>query len=141
VIPPERAAALLYRDAGRAAEVAPALRLTAQDCIELGVVDVLVPEPKGGAHVDPDEAARQLKKFLLSELVQIQGVSPSRLVKARYDKFRKMGRYSSRISVAVSKERAQIQEYLSQRLEEVKEYLPSRAEEVPLQKEEDEELH
>jgi len=133
VIPPERAAILLYRDVNKAEEVAPALRLTAQDCEELGVVDVLVPEPKGGAHVDPDEAARQLKKFILSELVQIHGVAPQRLVKARYEKFRHMGRYSSRISVAISKEREEIQGYLSQRLEELKEYRPSRAEEIPLQ--------
>ncbi len=135
VIPPERAAVLLYRDASRAEEVAPALRLTAEDCKELGVVDVLVPEPKGGAHVAPDEAARQLKKFLLNELVQVQGISANRLVKARYAKFRGMGRYSSRISVAISKERDQLQEYISQRLEEFKEYLPSRAEEVPLEEE------
>jgi len=96
-------------------------------------VDILVPEPKGGSHVDPDEAARQLKRFLLGELVEIQGVPPGRLVKARYDKFRKMGRYSSRISVAISKERAEIQGYLAERLGELSEYLPSRAEEVPLE--------
>jgi len=135
VMPPERAAALLYRDPSRADEIAPALRLTAEDCMELRVVDALVPEPKGGAHVDPDEAARQLKKFLLNELVEIQGMSPGRLVRARYDKFRKMGRYTSRISVAFSKEREQIQDYLSRALEELKEYLPSRAEEVPLKEE------
>jgi acetyl-CoA carboxylase carboxyl transferase alpha subunit/acetyl-CoA carboxylase carboxyl transferase beta subunit len=132
VIPPERAAVLLYRDASRAEEVAPALRLTAEDCRELGVADMLVPEPTGGAHVAPDEAARQLKKFLLNEMVQLQGVSASRLVKARYAKFRGMGRYSSRIGVTISKERSQLQEYISQRLEEFKEYLPSKAEEVPL---------
>jgi len=94
-----------------------------------------VPEQKGGAHVAPDEAARQLKKFLLNELVQVQGISANRLVKARYAKFRGMGRYSSRISVAISKERDQIQEFIAQRLEEFKEYLPSRAEEVPLEEE------
>jgi acetyl-CoA carboxylase carboxyl transferase subunit beta len=136
VMPPERAAVLLYRDASRADEVAPALRLTSEDCMKLGVVDVLVPEPRGGAHVAPDEAARQLKKFLLNELVQVQGVSAARLVRARSNKFRAMGRYSSRISVAISKEGAQLQEFLSQRLEEFKEYLPSRAEEVPLEGEE-----
>jgi len=134
VIPPERAALLLYRDANRAEEVAPALRLTAQDCADLGVVDLLVPEPKGGAHVDPDEAARQIKKYLLSELVQIHGIAPQRLIRARYDKYRHMGRYSSRISVAISKERAEIEEFFSQRLEELKEYRLSEAEEVPRQK-------
>ncbi len=135
VVPPERAAALLYRDASRADEIAPALRLTAEDCIELRVVDGLVPEPKGGAHVDPDEAARQLKKFLLIELVEIQGFSGGRLIRARYDKFRKMGRYNSRASLALSKESAQLQDYLSRVVEELKEYLPSRAEEIPLHEE------
>ncbi len=133
VIPPERAAVLLYRDASRADEVAPALRLTSEDCMKLGVVDVLVPEPRGGAHVAPDEAARQLKKFLLNELVQVQGISAARLVRARSGRFRAMGRYSSRINVAISKEGAQLQEFLSQRLEELKEFLHSRAEEVPLE--------
>jgi acetyl-CoA carboxylase carboxyl transferase alpha subunit len=138
VVPPERAAALLYRDVNRAEEVASALRLTASDCKELGVVDVVVPEPKGGAHADPDEAARQLKRFLLSELTQIQGVAPRALVKERYEKFRYMGRYSSRISVTISKERAQIQDFLSQRVEELKGYLPSAEEEVPPTKGEEE---
>jgi len=136
VVPPERAAVILYRDAAKAEEVALALRITAQDCKQLGVVDVVVPEPKGGAHSDPNEAARLLKRFLLNELVQIQRLHPRTLVKERYHKFRHMGRYSSRISVAISRERAQIQEYLSQRLGELKEFLPSKAVEVPLEKEE-----
>ena len=138
VMPPERAAALLYRDVSRAEEIAPALRLTAKDCIDLGVVDALVPEPRGGAHLDPDEAARQLRKFLLSELARVQGASTGRLIKARYDKFRRMGCFVTR-AAPVSKERSQVQEYLSHRLEELKEYLPSRAEEVPLSEEDEEE--
>ncbi|MEA1959554.1 MAG: acetyl-CoA carboxylase carboxyl transferase subunit beta, partial [Chloroflexota bacterium] len=132
VIPPERAATLLYRDVGKAEEVAPSLRLTAKDCADLGVVDVIVPEPKGGAHVSPDEAARQLKKYLLNELVQVQGSLWGKLTKARYDKFRAIGRYSSRMSVAFSKERSQIYEYISQKVEELKDYMPSRAREVPI---------
>ncbi len=136
VVPPERAAVLLYHDATKAEEVAPALMITAQDCKQLGVVDVVVPEPKGGAHSDPDEAARLLKRFLLDELVKIQRLHPRTLVRERYHKFRHMGRYSSRLSVAISRERAQIQEYLSHRLEELKEFLPSKAVEVPLEKEE-----
>ena len=136
VVPPERAAVLLYHDATKAEEIAPALRITAQDCKQLGVVDVVVPEPKGGAHSDPDEAARLLKRFILNELVQIQSLHPRTLVRERYQKFRHMGRYSSRLSVAISRERAQIQGYLSHRLEELKEFLPSRAVEVPLEKKE-----
>ena len=131
VIPPERAAVLLYRDASRAEEVAPALRLTAADCAELGVADVVVPEPKGGAHVDPDETARQLRRFILDELSQLQGASASRLVRARYDKYRRIGSYF-RFGTAVSRERSQLQEFISRRLDEFKEYLPSRAVEIPL---------
>ncbi len=132
VVPPERAAALLYRDVSRAAEVAPALRLTAHDLMELGVVDILVPEPKGGAHADPDEAARQLKKLLLSELVRIQKFHHRTLVKERYERFRHVGRYGTRLGVVISREMAQLQEYLARRVEELKEYLPSRAVEISL---------
>jgi len=135
VVPPERAAAMLYQDVTKAEEIASALRITAQDCKQLGVVDVVVPEPKGGAHADPEEAARLLKRFLLNELVRIQRLRPRTLINERYDKFRHMGRYSSRISVAISKERAQIEEYLSQRLDGLKSLLPSKEVEVPLPKE------
>ncbi len=138
IMPPERAAILLYRDESRAAEVAPALRLTAQDCVELGVVDVLVPEPKGGAHTDPDEAARQFRRILISEMVQVRSASIDDLVKARYEKFRSMGRYSSRISITLSKDMAEIQSYLADRLMDLREYLPSRAVDVPLKEEDDE---
>lgn len=131
VIPPERAAALLYRDASRAEEVAPALRLTAQDCKQMGVADVIVPEPKGGAHTDPEEAARQLKKFLLDEVVEAQGVYPRTLVRERYERYRLMGRYSTRIGFALSREMAQLQDGVARVVEELMAYLPSRAEEVP----------
>ncbi|MDY6917966.1 MAG: carboxyl transferase domain-containing protein, partial [Chloroflexota bacterium] len=135
VMPPERAATLLYHDESKAAEVAPALRLTAKDCLDLGVVDVVVAEPKGGAHTDPDEAARQLKRVLLSEMVQVRSASLDSLIRARYDKFRSMGRYTSRISAALSKDMAQIQDYVADRVEGIMEYLPSRAHEVPLKDE------
>ena len=124
VVPPEQAAALLYRDVTKAEAIAPALRITAQDCKQLGVVDVIVPEPKGGAHADPDEAARLLKRFILNELVGIQRLRPRTLINERYDKFRHMGRYSSRIRVAISRERAQIEEYLARRVGELKQDSP-----------------
>ncbi|MFA5367172.1 MAG: acetyl-CoA carboxylase carboxyltransferase subunit alpha/beta [Dehalococcoidia bacterium] len=132
VIPPERAASLLYRDSGKAEEITPALKLTAQDCYELGVVDVIVPEPKGGAHISPDEAARQLKKYILNELVQLQGTFWSRLTKNRYDKYRAMGRYNSRLRVFFSKERSQLSEYISQKVDDLKERKASRSQGVEL---------
>ncbi|MFH1485802.1 MAG: acetyl-CoA carboxylase carboxyltransferase subunit alpha/beta, partial [Chloroflexota bacterium] len=65
VISPEWAASLLFRDVNKAEEVTSALRVTAHDCKKLGVVDRVLLEPEGGAHVDHDEAARLLKRFLL----------------------------------------------------------------------------
>jgi hypothetical protein len=94
-----------------------------------------VPEPAGGAHVSPDEAARLVKKYILDELVQLQGISGSRLIKARYDKYRSIGKYSSRLSVIFSKERSQLYDYLSQKVEEMKERMPSRSREAPLEEE------
>jgi acetyl-CoA carboxylase carboxyl transferase beta subunit/acetyl-CoA carboxylase carboxyl transferase alpha subunit len=135
VIPPERAATLLYRDVTRTEEASAALRMTAKDCSELGVIDVIVPEPAGGAHVSPDEAAQMVKKYILDELVQLQGISGTRLIKARYDKYRAIGKYSSRISVIFSKERSQLYDYLSQKVEDMKDRMPSRSREAPLEEE------
>jgi len=132
VIPPERAASLLFRDSSKAEEIATALKLTAQDCADLGVVDVIVSEPKGGAHVSPDEAARQLKKYILNEIVQLQGTFWGWLTKNRYDKYRSIGRYNSRLRVAFSKERAQLAEYISQKVDELRERLPSHSGEAEL---------
>ena len=103
-ISPEDAAELIYQDEARADEVAESLRLTAQDCLELGIVDIVVPEPPGGAHTNPDEAARQLRRTLLQELAELQSMSQRRMLKKRYDKFRNMGEYSSRYRAAITRE-------------------------------------
>ncbi len=109
VVSPERAASILYRDTTKAQEVASALRLTAHDCKELGVIDVVVPEPRGGAHSNPDEAARQLKRYLIKELVDTQAISIDKLLKQRYQRFRKIGQYGS----AISRQLSQLQDLLS----------------------------
>ncbi len=95
VIAPEGAAAIIYRDASRAEEISRALRLTAHDCKQLGVIDAIVPEPTAIAHGAPDEAAQLLKHALLYELAAIRRRSPEKLVEARYRKFRKMGRFET----------------------------------------------
>lgn len=110
VISPEGAASLLFRDVKKAEEVAAALKLTAHDCRELGVIDVVLPEPDGGAHLDHDEAARLLKKFLVDELVDLQRTPARKLVNSRYRKFRKMGEYNSFFSAVVSKELSELQD-------------------------------
>ena len=88
VISPERAASIFFRDVQRAEELAAALKLTAADCKELGVADVVVPEPAGGAHTDPEEAARLLKNIILRELLDIQARPSTMLVSSRYKRFR-----------------------------------------------------
>jgi acetyl-CoA carboxylase alpha subunit len=101
---PEIAASILYRDSGRAGDAAEALRITAADCVRLGVVDGIVPEPVGGAHSSHEEAARELKQALLQELTTIQFQKRTDLVRQRYRKLRGVGRYSSYLGVRVRQE-------------------------------------
>lgn len=115
VISPERAASIFFRDVERAEELASALRLTAADCKRLGVVDIVVPEPKGGAHTDPAEAARMLRNLILRELLQIQTQSPAKLVKSRYKRFRHLGGRASLLKGVFSKQMTQIQNLLRDR--------------------------
>jgi acyl-CoA carboxylase subunit beta len=91
VIAPEGAAAILYRDAERARDLASALKLTAVDGSVLGVVDTVVPEPEGGAHLDADYAALLLRNFILDALVELRKAGAGKLVEERYRKFRRMG--------------------------------------------------
>ena len=91
VISPEGCAAILWRDAGEARKAAAAFKPDATHCLELGVVDGVVPEPEGGAHTDPDEAARLLGAAILDALDELEGRSPDELRAARREKFRGMG--------------------------------------------------
>jgi acetyl-CoA carboxylase carboxyl transferase alpha subunit len=92
VISPEGAAAILYRDAARAEAVSEVLKLTAHDLRGLGIIDVVVPEPEGGAHLDPDRMAVALKSHVLTALREIRETPLRRLVAKRYRKFRDIGR-------------------------------------------------
>ena len=112
-ISPEGAAELIYQDEGRADEVAESLKLTAHDCREYGIVDLLVQEPPGGAHSDHDEAARQLRRVLLQELAELQSKSVRSLLKERYKKFRNMGEYSSYFRAAINREASALQGFVS----------------------------
>jgi acetyl-CoA carboxylase carboxyl transferase alpha subunit len=113
IISPEDAAGLIYQDEGRADEVAESLKLTALDCREMGIVDLIVSEPPGGAHINPDEAARELRRALLQELAQLQGMHRRRVVSARYKKFRNMGEYSSHFRSAITREVNSLQGMMS----------------------------
>jgi acyl-CoA carboxylase subunit beta len=93
VIAPEGAAAIVHRDAARAQEIADALKMTAYDCLVLGVVDAIVPEPENGAHTDPDYAALLLRGEVVSSLIELRKRDPRRLVEERWRKFRRMGEF------------------------------------------------
>lgn len=94
VISPEGCAAILFADAGRAAEAAEAMRITARDLEALGVIDEVVPEPPGGAHRDPDASARALADALRRHLDALEAeTAAGRLVAGRRERFRRMGRF------------------------------------------------
>jgi acetyl-CoA carboxylase carboxyl transferase subunit alpha len=92
VISPEGCASILWRDAGRAPDAANAMKITATDLKGFGIVDEIVPEPPGGAHVDHEAAFRALDAVLARQLDELSGLSSEELVEARYQKFRAMGR-------------------------------------------------
>ena len=91
VISPEGCAAILWRDAGEKRKAAAAFKPDAAHCLELGVIDGIVPEPEGGAHESPDEAARLLAAAVGDALDELAGMKPHELRKARRAKFRSMG--------------------------------------------------
>ncbi|HUY99959.1 MAG TPA: acetyl-CoA carboxylase carboxyltransferase subunit alpha/beta [Thermomicrobiaceae bacterium] len=104
VIAPEGAAAILFRDASRAPEVAQSLKITAADCLRLGVIDAVVPEPEGGAHGDPDYAAALLLDAVTDALADLVDMSPEKLVRERYRKFRRMGQHNTYLRELVAVE-------------------------------------
>ena len=90
-ITPEGCAAILWRSPEKTAEAANALKLTAQDLLELKVVDEIVPEPLGGAHRDPAAAAQALREALIRNMKTLMKRSGSGLKADRYKRFRKLG--------------------------------------------------
>lgn len=91
VISPEGCAAILWNDRARMQEAADAMKMTAPDLLELKIADEMIPEPEGGAHLNHDLAAQNLKKALEKNLKGLLTMSPSALEKQRYEKFRAMG--------------------------------------------------
>ncbi len=91
VISPEGCAMILWRDAGEAKKAAAAFKPDAAHCLELGVIDGIVPEPEGGAHMDPDGAARMLVEALRDSLDDLVDVPADELRRRRRAKFRSLG--------------------------------------------------
>ena len=94
VISPEGCAAILWRDAGEAKKAAAAFKPDALHCLELGVIDGIVPEPEGGAHTDADEAARLLGESIREALEELESIAPDDLKRRRRAKFRSLGVYA-----------------------------------------------
>jgi len=95
VISPESCAAIIWRDSGKAELAAAALKLTAPDLKQLGIIDDIIPEPEGGAQNDHDAAAEFLRVRLRSSLEELSRMPAKELIDRRYEKFRKMGNFFS----------------------------------------------
>jgi acetyl-CoA carboxylase carboxyl transferase subunit alpha len=93
VISPEGCASIMWRDATKRTLAAEAMHITAPDLLGFGIIDAIVPEPTGGAHNDPVQAAENLDKVLLESLAELKTMSPQQLQDARYEKFRRMGQF------------------------------------------------
>ncbi len=95
VISPEGCASILWKDAGMAPKAAAALKLTAPHLLDLGVIDQIIPEPLGGAHMDWDGAAVNLRKAVLDAFDSLAGQTPADLLESRYLKFARMGSFTA----------------------------------------------
>jgi acetyl-CoA carboxylase carboxyl transferase subunit alpha len=91
VISPEGCAAILWKDQDKKAEAAEAMKITAPDLLELGVIDGIIPEPRGGAHRDPEATAQSVGDVVAKALGELEKRSPEQLLEGRYRKFRSLG--------------------------------------------------
>ena len=91
VISPEGCAGIIWKDGSRGPEAAEAMKITSNDLLKLGVVDKVIKEPVGGAHVDYDVTAKNFKDAILGEIAELSKLSDDELKNQRYDRFRKLG--------------------------------------------------
>ncbi len=91
VISPEGCAAILWRDAAKAPEAAEAMKVSAPDLLELGIVDEIIKEPEGGAHHNTEQAAQIVKEAILRHLRELMQIPRRELLEQRLDKYSKMG--------------------------------------------------
>jgi acetyl-CoA carboxylase carboxyl transferase subunit alpha len=93
VIAPESCSSILWRSWEYKEQAAEALKLTAPDLLAQGIIDRIIPEPIGGAHRNPPQAAEILKKVLIEEIEKLMKVKPDKLIEKRIEKYSKMGEY------------------------------------------------
>ncbi len=91
VISPEGCAAILWKSKDNAEEAATALKFTAKDLYELGIVDEIIPEPIGAAHNNPEEMAKILKETIVRYIGELQAIPIDKLIENRHNKYRKIG--------------------------------------------------
>ena len=101
VISPEGCASILWRSAEYAAQAAEALKITAQDLLEFGIIDGIIPEPQGGAHYDPALSAQRILETVEQAIAELKPMKPEQLLADRYNKFRKIGAYQEQNAAAV----------------------------------------
>ena len=94
VISPEGCAAILWRTSDEAPAAALAMKMSAGDQQALGVIDIVVPEPRNGAHADPAETARRLKAIVVDRLAALDELPIDQLLESRYRRYRAMGSYT-----------------------------------------------
>jgi acetyl-CoA carboxylase carboxyl transferase subunit alpha len=94
VISPEGCAAILWKDASQRERAAEALKITADDLLRLKLIDEIVREPVGGAHVDPDSAGEALREALIQHITELRKFRPEKLVRRRAEKYAAMGAFN-----------------------------------------------
>jgi len=95
VASPEAAASILWKDGGRGAEAAAAMRVTAPALLGFGIVDAVIPEPPGGAHLDHPATAHALRTALVEQLSQLDPLPSAELLSRRTERDRRIGVYGS----------------------------------------------
>jgi acetyl-CoA carboxylase carboxyl transferase subunit alpha len=94
VISPEGCATILFKDVAKAPEAAKSMRVSAESSLDLGIIDDIILEPVGGAHRNHKEMAENLKSKILGAISELEQLSVEELLENRYNKFRKMGKFS-----------------------------------------------
>lgn len=94
VISPEGAASILWKDAGKAQLAAESMKITAPDLLQLGIIDEVIPEVRGGAHKNAQQQAQEIEKVLKKSLQELVQLSETELIENRYQKYRKIGAFS-----------------------------------------------
>src|SRR5262249_54496282 len=100
VISPEGCAAILWKDRTASSKAAEALKITAKDLLERGLIDEMIPEPLGGAHTDPSAVIETVKNALMKHLDELKKVPAPELLKQRYAKFRNYGKVSEKVEAS-----------------------------------------